>query len=511
LAHPRRKIGVLFAVALLILVLAVACFRYVSLSLDERPNFILIVTDDQAANTIAYMPNLQRLLVKGGTRFTQAFSPTPLCCPARATLLRGQYAHNHLVKSNDGTSGGFPQFHTTGHENSTLATWLNKKGYRTALVGKYFNAYPEGLVPPEGFDFPGRHYQPPGWDEWHAVIDIPHNVRDNPYNMYGYQLNHNGQLERYGDASGNYLTDVLGKAAVEFVDAAAQKERPFFLYLAPTAPHLPAIPAQRHQGVFKNVDVPRDASFNEARVADKPAWLARQRALTARQIDALDRVYRRQLESLLAVDETIYALVSSLKQHGEFDETYIVFTSDHGLHNGEHRLCRSKLTPYKASSRVPLLIRGPGVPVGHEVSGLTMLTDIAPTLTDLADAPTPTFVDGRSLVPLISSKFPEVRWRKRVLLEFWPRMGFPVDEREEPLHTTVEVPEYQALRSTRYLYVEYRYPNGNEETELYDLRRDPFELSNIALHADERLMESLEEKLNKLAKCRAATCREAEG
>jgi len=157
-----------------------------------RPNFILIVTDDQAADTLAFMPTLQRFLVGGGTTFAQAFSPTPLCCPARATLLRGQYAHNHLVKSNDGTSGGFPQFHVTGDEKSTLATWLHNEGYRTSLIGKYFNAYPEGLVPPEGFDFPARDYVPPGWDDWYALIDIPDNKHADPYDMYGYQINHNG-------------------------------------------------------------------------------------------------------------------------------------------------------------------------------------------------------------------------------------------------------------------------------------------------------------------------------
>lgn len=477
---------------------------------SNRPNIILIATDDQNADTIAFMPNLQRLLIDGGTNFSQAFSPTPLCCPGRATLFRGQYTHNHLVKSNDGISGGFPQFYAVGNEASTLATWLQDAGYRTALVGKYFNAYPESLVPPAGFDSPGRRYVPPGWDEWYGLIDIPHNERANPYTMYGYQINQNGWLKRYGNDEADYLTDVLSGLAVDFVDDAVRRNDPFFLYLAPTAPHLPAVPAPRHLGRYEDIDAPRDPSFNEADMSDKPSWLARRRALTRGQTDAVDRLYRRQAEMLLAVDEALASLVDTLRVRGELDSTYLVFTSDHGLHNGEHRLWRSKLTPYRASSRIPLAIRGPGIPAGRDVDALTLLSDVAPTLAELAGVPTPAFVDGRSLTPWLATGSTQVKEREQLLLEFWPREGFPVDEREEPLHIVTPVPEYRALRSKRYLYTEYRYPNGSEELELYDLRRDPFELDNIAASADDALLEAFSERLLELESCKAAACRMAE-
>jgi N-acetylglucosamine-6-sulfatase len=504
----RQILSIITSLALLV-VLAVACFRYTSTD-DSRPNFILIVTDDQNVLTTAFMPNLQRLLADGGTTFSEAFSPTPLCCPARATLLRGQYAHNHLVKSNDGTTGGFPQFHTTRHEQSTLATWLDEAGYRTALIGKYFNAYPEGLVAPEGFDFPGRRYQPPGWDAWHALIDIPLDARDNPYNMYGYQINHNGRLERYGNDPDDYLTDVLGDLAVDFVSQAARADQPFFLYLAPTAPHLPAIPAPRHKGIFAEIKAPQNPSFNEADVTDKPSWLRVRHPLPAAQGKMLDSLYGRQAETLLAVDEALAALVDTLRARGELDSTYIIFTADHGLHNGEHRLWQSKLTPYRASAQVPLLVRGPGVLRGQEVEALTLLSDVAPTIARLADANPPAFVDGHSLVPWLTGNLNKAAERERVLFEFWPREGFPVDEREEPLHTVIQVPEYRALRSERYLYVEYRYATGDEEIELYDLEQDPFELVNIARHADGQVLETLRKNLKRLETCSGKACGVAE-
>jgi N-acetylglucosamine-6-sulfatase len=505
----RRALGLLSAV-FLISFLGVSCVRDDSSSGAERPNIILIVTDDQNADTIAYMPNLQRLLAEGGTSFSQAFSPTPLCCPGRASILRGQYAHNHGVRSNDGINGGFPKFFDTGDESSTLATWLQDAGYRTALVGKYFNAYPESLVSPEGFRPPGRRYVPPGWDEWYGLVDIPRDERANPYAMYGYQMNRNGRLKRYGNDPDDYLTDVLGGLATDFVDDSARSNDPFFLYLAPTAPHLPAIPAPRHRGTFDALKAPRSPSFNETDLSDKPSWLAGKAELRGVTTNELDQMYRRQAEMLLSLDEVLGSLVDTLQVRGELASTYIVFTSDHGLHYGDHRLLRTKLTPYGASARVPLVIWGPGIPKNRTVDALTLLSDIAPTLTDLAGALTPAFVDGYSLRPWLRRDTSKAKERAQVLHEFWPREGFPVDEREEPEHVVTRVPEYRALRSKKYLYTEYRYLDGSQESELYDLVRDPFELRNIVGTANASLLRSLSRTLDELQTCQAASCRKAE-
>lgn len=510
MSYTVRRLFPLLATTLILVFVGVSCVRDARSGNADRPNIILIVTDDQNADTIAYMPTLQRLLVDKGTSFTSAYAPTPLCCPGRATILRGQYAHNHGVRSNDGVNGGFPKFYDAGNEASTLATWLHDEGYRTALIGKYFNAYPEGLVPPGSFSFPGERYVPAGWDKWYGLLDIPKDERTDPYKMYGYQMNRNGRVVRYGNDPDEYLTDVLSGLAVDFVEDNLGKRDPFFLYLAPTAPHLPAIPAPRHRDMFEGLQAPRPPSFNEADLSDKPAWLVNRGALTTERIAKLDETYRKQVQMLLAVDEMISSLIDTLKARGELDSTYIMFTSDHGLTNGEHRLVSTKLTPYGASARVPLIVRGPGVPAGRTVDALALLSDVAPTLTDLVDAPTPAFVDGRPLTPWLRKRHPAgTVARKQVLHEFWPREGFPIDVREESARP-LPLPTYRAFRSAQYLYVEYSYPDGRQERELYDLERDPFELWNIADTAKASLLRSCSRKLDELQKCQAAGCRAAE-
>src|SRR3712207_2940602 len=159
----------------------------------ERPNMILILTDDLDARSLSHMPNLRSLLIERGTTFENAFVTNPLCCPSRATILRGQYAHNHEILSNEPPNGGFEKFRSLGHQNSTMATWLDAEGYRTIFVGKYMNGYE------------GTHV-PPGWDEWYAVSG----------NYMSTDLNENGTVNHY-DPEQDYLTDVLADRAVGYV------------------------------------------------------------------------------------------------------------------------------------------------------------------------------------------------------------------------------------------------------------------------------------------------------
>ena len=302
--------------ALILSIFTVSCFRNPPVVDSTRPNIILVVTDDQNADTLAFMPTVQRLLVDQGTTFTSAYATTPLCCPSRASILIGQYAHNHGVRSNDGTSGGFPKFFTSGAETSTLATSLKNGGYHTALVGKYFNAYPEGKVPPAGFSTPGKRYVPPGWDEWFGFLDFSEDGRGSgPYEMYNYSVNRNGQIRQYGNSPRDYQTDVLSDVATDFVTRSSKKPEPFFLYLAPTAPHLPPVPAPRHQNMFAGLKAPRSPSFNEADMTDKPAWLAGAPFMSSERIADLDETYRKQAQMLLAVDEMIASLLKDARGH----------------------------------------------------------------------------------------------------------------------------------------------------------------------------------------------------
>src|SRR5262245_18399967 len=221
-----------------------------------RPNLVLIVADDLDRNlgTTDAMPNLHRTLVQQGLTVNDFFVTNALCAPSRATLLRGQYTHSHLVGCNGPPSCGFAPFFQLGHEASTLATWLQGSGYRTGLVGKYLNGFPEGA---------SRTHRPPGWSEFVSPVD------DEAYKGFGYRMNENGRIVTYRSRTQDYLTDVLARKAEDFLRRPG--DTPFFLYLTPYAPHHPATPAPRHDRLFAGAQVPRTPSFNEDDVSDKPA------------------------------------------------------------------------------------------------------------------------------------------------------------------------------------------------------------------------------------------------
>lgn len=475
---------------------------------SSSPNIIFLLTDDLDAASIASMPNLQALLVEQGASFSQFFDTVSLCCPSRAATLRGQYAHNTQILSNRPPLGGFERFYELGHENSTVATWLQGAGYRTALLGKYLNGYPQEGAP---------DYVPPGWDEWASP------VAGNPYGNYNYTLNENGALVAYGDSPADYLTDVLAAKATSFITT--PDGRPFFLYLATYAPHGPATPAPRHQDTFPGATAPRTVSFDEEDVSDKPAWVRGQPALNRLGIRQIDTLYRKRLQSLLAVDEMIGALVETLRASGQLDNTYLFFTSDNGFHLGQHRLLPGKQTAYEEDIRVPLLVRGPGVPAGRTLDHLAGNTDLAPTFAALAGAPAPDFIDGRSLAPLLGADPPPpAAWRQAYLVEHTlpvrererrPRSGGDRDgtreppdlfELAQPGRDKLQIPTYAALRTVDYLYVEY----ATGERELYDLLADPNQLHNLAATADPALLGELSPRLAELRGCAGAACRAAE-
>jgi len=464
----------------LVVFLAIGCSSYESVQEEEvetpaaRPNIILVLTDDLDYASAQKMPELRSLLIEEGVSFENAFVSYPLCCPSRATILTGLYAHNHGVKGNDSPYGGFQKFHAQGQEENTIAALLQGSGYRTALFGKYLNNYP-------GDD---PTYVPPGWDEWHAV-----ETESTVYSEY--ELNENGEVVSYGNKTRNYLTDVLSSKAIEYVRGARDTSEPFFLYLSPPAPHLPATPAKRHRNAFADEAAPRPPSFDEEDVSDKPSWIRHKQRISAEESSAIDNRYRRRLESMLAVDEMVASLVDELEAAGKLDNTFIFFTSDNGWHQGEHRISTQKSYPYEEAARVPLFVRGPGVTPGSTVQKLALNTDFAPTFAELAGLRFP--ADGRSLVPLLRGEDPQ--WRSAVLLEGWAEY-FSIGQS----------PAYKGVRTGSHKYVEYE----NEERELYDLVADPYELENIYGSADPSLIDDLKTKLDALRSCAEAGCQEAE-
>jgi len=480
----------------------------------DRPNILFILTDDLDAElgTTDYMPHFQKLLAAQGLSVDDYYITNPVCCPSRTTFLRGQYTHNHGVYGNVAPVGGFEKFYSSEEESSTLGTWLQAAGYDTVFLGKYLNGYPFRE---------DQTYIPPGWTEWYSP------AKGKPYAEFQYTLNENGTLvnyDEYGQAPSQYMTDVLSRKAVDFIRRSENDPTPFFIYLSTYAPHEPAIPATRHAEMFPDLQAPRTASFNEADISDKPVGMRYDPLLTDKEIAQLDELYRHRVRSMQAVDEMIQQLVNTLRKTGQLKNTYIIFTSDNGYHLGQHRLRAGKSTPYEEDIHVPFVIRGPGIKAGSSVSGyLTGNVDFAPTIAELAGVVPPAYVDGRSMVPLFRNNLPLASdWRSSYLIEFYGFEGevsIPQPFANIALGAGASFPGlklfdvpgaaaiYQGIRTTDHLYVEY--DNGFKE--LYDLKKDPYEMENIAPQADGNLLSQLAEKLHALAKCSGEQCVRLDG
>jgi len=434
---------------------------------DERPSILLVLTDDQRWDALGTMPAVQRDLVAHGVTFAEAVAVNPLCCPSRATILTGQYSHTTKVYSNLPPYGGAQWF----DDDSTIATWLHDAGYRTGYVGKYLNEYGGSWAPP-GID---RWFTPPGWDVWLGY----------GAGYYDYTFMVDGLVGRAGTRLADYSTDVFTHEAVSFVREAG--ERPFFLVYAPYAPHRPATPAARHAGTFASLGPWRPPAWNERNVSDKPGWLRARDPLSPNEIAKGDAFRRRQLESQLAVDEGVGALVGALRASGRLDDTLIVFASDNGITWGEHRLSIRKTSPYEESVRIPLVVRWDGHMAGPRTdSSIVGNVDLAPTFAEAAGIPAPN-VEGRSMLPLLAGSAGS--WRREILLEHLQGLDGEASE----------VPTYCGVRGARWKYIAY----ATREEELYDLRRDPHELRNLA--ADPRYRPQLEHgRTSVLRLCRPA-------
>ena len=488
--------------ALLLLIcslLGVACGPTTGvLRTSEEPNIILILTDDLDVGLLQrhreHYPNLGKLADEG-TTFENAFVTDPLCCPSRATTLRGQYAHNHRIVGNWLPQGGARKFRNLGHEKSTVATWLRDRGHKTVLVGKYMNDYYGDRVPV-------------GWDDWYAIAGG--HLSDD--------LNENGRIHHY-DPERHHLDDVLAEKATAYIRRSPEDGAPFFMWVGTQAPHAPATPAPRHEEAFADARLPRTPSFDERDVSDKPDWVQDNPSLDRERISPMRDLYRDRLRSMLAVDEMLGDTVDALKDRGELEDTYIFFTSDNGWHAGEHRLTPGKWTAYEEDARVPLIVRGPGVPEGDILPHPVLNNDLAPTFADLAGAAeaTPSFVDGRSLKALLDGTPPaKMNWRSAFLIEAATELGptavppLSGDRMPEDLrHASREDwgrPGLEAVRTAHHLYVEY----GTGERELYDMRRDPHQLDNRYEAADPQLLRRLEAWLAALRRCSGSDCRAAE-
>jgi N-acetylglucosamine-6-sulfatase len=417
------------------------------------PNIVFILLDDARYDDMVAMPEVVRLVGQAGATLSHFYAPFPLCCPARATLLTGQYAHNHGVVSNFKPTGGWTEF----DDASTLATWLDPT-YRTGLVGKYLNEY---KVP----------YVPPGWDEWM----VPRGV---------YNFTYPAWFIKRGTAAGTtqqipgYQTDTMGDLASDFITRNAPSDEPFFLEVSVVAPHagLPAdpddtsIPSTSPKLVYRDAflgTVNTDPSFNEADVSDKPSKPA---LLSAQTVAGLTESFQQRREAMLSAQDAIVQIVDTLEAQAELDNTYIVFMSDNGHLLGEHRIRYDKKQPYEVSNHVPMMVRGPGIVPGTVISDATSQVDFAPTVLAMAGAasPAPGRIDGVDLLPLLTGT--GTLNRSAILIEATSGKSSP-----DPLPWI-----YHGIVDERWKYIE----RSSGARELYDLANDPYELDNLARRSE---------------------------
>jgi N-acetylglucosamine-6-sulfatase len=441
-----------------------------------RPNIVVVMSDDQTVESMRVMANVDQLLARQGATFVNNYVSYSLCCPSRATFLSGQYAHNHGVMGNAPPQGGYEKWRAT--EGNSLPAWLQQAGYRTVHIGKYLNGY--GRQEPT--------HVPPGWSEWYGSVD------PSTYQFYNYTLNENGRLVKRGAAAQDYQADVYTAKAVDAVKRLAPQAQPFFLSVAYLAPHsggpreaddprnqATPVPAPRHRNRFAAEPLPTPPSFNEADVSDKPAAIRRRPLLGPQRMNAVTENYRQRLESVLAVDEGVAAIVRALEESGELARTLFVYTADNGFFHGEHRIPNGKVQLYEPSVRVPLVLRGPGVPRGVRLAQQSINVDLAATVVDAANARAGRTLDGVSLLPLLRDR---TRSLGRDLL--------------------LETPGYAAIHTPRFLYAEY----ATAARELYDLKNDPDELaSQHESPAYTQLRSDLAQRLLRLRTCAGATCR----
>jgi arylsulfatase A-like enzyme len=450
---------------------------------DLRPNVVVILTDDQTAESLRVMANVKALLVRQGVRFERSYASYPLCCPSRATLLTGQYAHNHRVLGNVAPLGG----HEALRHANTLSVWLQRAGYHTAFVGKFLNGYGDR----------NRYEVPPGWSDWRAMLRKP-GSQSQLY--HGFTLNENAVLVDYPKTPSVYLTDVLTTHAKDAIAVGASSGTPFFLLLSYFAPHsgrpldpddvqAPGVtlnpkPAVRHRDVFAGEPFLPPPSFDEKDVSDKPPSVRRRPRLSVPQVQAIQEAYEQRLESLLAVDEGVAQVIDALRMTEELENTLVVFTSDNGYMLGEHRIPpdRGKGSVYEPSVRVPLVMQGLDLPRGRRVTKLVSNVDLASTILEATKAAPGRVQDGISLLPVARGISGPLR---RDLL--------------------LESSTYAAIRTDRHVYVSYK----SGEKELYDLRLDRHQLRNrVADPALAEVRADLAQRLRQLRACAGAACRQ---
>ncbi|KAF3011454.1 hypothetical protein E8E14_002409 [Neopestalotiopsis sp. 37M] len=486
------------------------------ISLAAQPNIVVIFTDDQDLHldSTTYQPILQREFTEKGTSFTNHFCTVAQCCPSRASLLRGQAAHNTNITYVLSPGGNYDKWLTAAEDDDYLPHWLVNAGYNAEYLGKFMN----------GYNIHNYATAPKGWTHVDALVD-----------PYTYQYN-NVVMSSDGETPvsyhGYHQTDIIRAKALDRLDYLTTQDKPFYLTIAPTSPHFSdnlgiPIPLSRHFDAYPDAKVPRNPNFNpdDEYTIQKPSYLKDLEQFGESNITALDTWYKARIQALQGIDEIIDDVVAKLEDKGVLDNTYLIYTSDNGYHLGQHRMPRGKALPYREDTNLPFVVRGPGVPANVTSSSPSVHLDLAPTFLDLAGVDTsewPSILDGRSLLSTWLNPLAERSAcraaedddvREIINVEFWGPQQ-PENFRNE----TYTNNSYKTLRIVNsagssgsadvssYLYSRW----CTNETELYDTAADPWELTNLALEPDAetaRLMARLNALLLATKSCADVTCR----
>ena len=428
-----------------------------------KPNLIVILIDDlrfdeTSASGHPFMktPNIDRLAAEGAS-FTNAFHTTPLCSPNRACILTGQYASRHGIIDNVGRDA-------MSHRLANYHLELKRLGYETAHIGKWHM----------GNDASPR----PGYDHW--VSFRGQGTISNPTFWEG---GSERQLQ-------GYVTDLLNERAVEFVSR--KRRHPFALFFAHKAVHPDVqqkqdgtidlstmqgyVLPERHKDLYRGGEYPPrpNALPIEKVLEQKPAWRevfdlraapGNEAFLAALHTGTQEEV-RARAAMMASVDEGVGMLLEALEKSGKLDKTFILFLGDNGFFFGEHGLGAERRFPYEEGIRTAFFARYPRlIAPGTRIERMAIALDIAPTLVQLAGGKPGAHIQGRSLVPLLRD--PARRWRDAFLVEYYNESAWP----------WIVGMSYKAVRTEKAKLIHWLHKEGVDE--LYDLERDPYEITNV--------------------------------